>query len=155
MQSSAHYVTRHMGRPISLKHGSLISIEHSCNSATRQQKRLKLKMLAAHSSYRASPPPPESSVDAFIGLHHQRNRPPCQEMRINLSSRGYRLPNGWVATRTMRRLQNVWGQHCLGSLFSGTWWQIIAGRRSSTAKLNNQHWNTMGECIHISHLLAP
>lgn len=61
----------------------------------------------------------------------------------------------WVRCTTKRRLQKVCGQHCLGSLFSGAWWQTIAGRRSSAAKLNNQHWNTTGECIHTSHLLEP
>lgn len=49
---------------------------------------------------------------------------------------------GWVVTRTTRRLQNVWGKRCSGSLFSGAWWQTPAGRRSSAAQLNNQRWNT-------------
>lgn len=62
-------------------------MKHSCNGAARHQKRLKLKSLAAHTSYRASPLPPESRADAFTGLHHHRNRPPCQEMRTDLSSR--------------------------------------------------------------------
>lgn len=63
------------------------------NSAARHQKRLKLKSLAAHASYRASPPP-ESRADASTGLHHHSSKPPCQEMRTDLSGRGYRLPDG-------------------------------------------------------------
>lgn len=100
----AHNTTRHMGRPVSPKPGSMISIKHSCHDAKRHQKSWKLKTLAASSSYRASPPPAESWLDAFTGLHQHRSRPPCHKMKTNLSSKDCRLPHGWVATR---RLQNV------------------------------------------------